>query len=169
MIRRPPRSTLFPYTTLFRSGSGWRGRGCRRSWSAARRLPALEQRAEELAGVRAVGLARELLGRARGHDPPPLVPTLRSEVDDPVGGLDDVQVVLDDHHRVALVHEAVEHVQELLNIGEVQPSSRFVEDVEGSTSGPTRQFRGQFHTLSFTTGQGRGGLAQTDVIEPYII
>src|SRR3712207_7392148 len=26
MIRRPPRSTLFPYTTLFRSGSG-RGRG----------------------------------------------------------------------------------------------------------------------------------------------
>src|SRR2546430_5001296 len=24
MIRRPPRSTLFPYTTLFRSLSGWR-------------------------------------------------------------------------------------------------------------------------------------------------
>src|SRR3712207_7159409 len=28
MIRRPPRSTLFPYTTLFRSGSGRRIRGC---------------------------------------------------------------------------------------------------------------------------------------------
>src|SRR2546430_4092187 len=25
MIRRPPRSTLFPYTTLFRSHSGWAG------------------------------------------------------------------------------------------------------------------------------------------------
>src|SRR3712207_7842145 len=24
MIRRPPRSTLFPYTTLFRSNYGWR-------------------------------------------------------------------------------------------------------------------------------------------------
>src|SRR3712207_7919457 len=24
MIRRPPRSTLFPYTTLFRSASSWR-------------------------------------------------------------------------------------------------------------------------------------------------
>src|SRR5256885_8346675 len=23
MIRRPPRSTLFPYTTLFRSGNNW--------------------------------------------------------------------------------------------------------------------------------------------------
>src|SRR5258708_28937152 len=34
MIRRPPRSTLFPYTTLFRSGDGdlegRRGRGLRR-------------------------------------------------------------------------------------------------------------------------------------------
>src|SRR5437660_7639500 len=30
MIRRPPRSTLFPYTTLFRSstGSGFRSRRC---------------------------------------------------------------------------------------------------------------------------------------------
>src|SRR5438093_8536166 len=28
MIRRPPRSTLFPYTTLFRSGPTWHG-GCR--------------------------------------------------------------------------------------------------------------------------------------------
>src|SRR5258708_15831512 len=26
MIRRPPRSTLFPYTTLFRSMTGWRNR-----------------------------------------------------------------------------------------------------------------------------------------------
>src|SRR2546430_13603610 len=27
MIRRPPRSTLFPYTTLFRSAAGLAGRG----------------------------------------------------------------------------------------------------------------------------------------------
>src|SRR2546430_5096699 len=29
MIRRPPRSTLFPYTTLFRSGPHWRYMGGR--------------------------------------------------------------------------------------------------------------------------------------------
>src|SRR2546430_9375737 len=36
MIRRPPRSTLFPYTTLFRSRSRSRGRrrAARGSWSA---------------------------------------------------------------------------------------------------------------------------------------
>src|SRR5258708_24446712 len=28
MIRRPPRSTLFPYTTLFRSGGGVSGAPC---------------------------------------------------------------------------------------------------------------------------------------------
>src|SRR5256885_7967482 len=27
MIRRPPRSTLFPYTTLFRSAGDWKGVG----------------------------------------------------------------------------------------------------------------------------------------------
>src|SRR5258708_9267350 len=33
MIRRPPRSTLFPYTTLFRS------RVCATTWCAARSMP----------------------------------------------------------------------------------------------------------------------------------
>src|SRR5688572_31514305 len=32
MIRRPPRSTLFPYTTLFRSPGAWR----RRAWRERR-------------------------------------------------------------------------------------------------------------------------------------
>src|SRR5258708_29220062 len=40
MIRRPPRSTLFPYTTLFRSLSiklpGWRGLGLASTKSAGR-------------------------------------------------------------------------------------------------------------------------------------
>src|SRR3989454_9272241 len=40
MIRRPPRSTLFPYTTLFRSRSGLRRHG---------RLASRERRADRLA------------------------------------------------------------------------------------------------------------------------
>src|SRR5690348_17865717 len=37
MIRRPPRSTLFPYTTLFRSGLlGWLGSACRLSAPGSR-------------------------------------------------------------------------------------------------------------------------------------
>src|SRR2546425_8133171 len=40
MIRRPPRSTLFPYTTLFRSGRGPRSKStCHGSSQAGSRLP----------------------------------------------------------------------------------------------------------------------------------
>src|SRR2546422_6391360 len=35
MIRRPPRSTLFPYTTLFRSRSCSEGRGSFAAWRSA--------------------------------------------------------------------------------------------------------------------------------------
>src|SRR6267143_3982280 len=41
MIRRPPRSTLFPYTTLFRSGQG---DGPRKRW-AWQRLPSYNKSA----------------------------------------------------------------------------------------------------------------------------
>src|SRR5438477_3534604 len=52
MIRRPPRSTLFPYTTLFRSGAGRQRAGMdrRRSGSpgrAGRRRAAGRSRSEE--------------------------------------------------------------------------------------------------------------------------
>src|SRR5215211_8536419 len=49
MIRRPPRSTLFPYTTLFRSAAPWcrtRGRRARRRRSA--RAPRSEEHTSEL-------------------------------------------------------------------------------------------------------------------------
>src|SRR3712207_7340371 len=39
MIRRPPRSTLFPYTTLFRSGHGATTRGSRDSGASAPQVP----------------------------------------------------------------------------------------------------------------------------------
>src|SRR5688572_31317244 len=43
MLRRPPRSTLFPYTTLFRSGFGadWRARRVLRERGAVRQHAAL--------------------------------------------------------------------------------------------------------------------------------
>src|SRR2546422_4011646 len=39
MIRRPPRSTLFPYTTLFRSQPGWRARPRRATAAGTDRRP----------------------------------------------------------------------------------------------------------------------------------
>src|SRR3712207_8795166 len=54
MIRRPPRSTLFPYTTLFRSGG------------AARRMSGTPERAVTVAAMRQPGtdLASDAAARA---------------------------------------------------------------------------------------------------------
>src|SRR3712207_7259614 len=67
MIRRPPRSTLFPYTTLFRS----RGAAARRG--AGARLSARAVEAEVSIGDRARALVRRARGHARrGHVAPAL-------------------------------------------------------------------------------------------------
>ena len=53
----------------------------------------------------------DLLGRARGHHRAAAVAALGTEVDHPVGVLDDVDVVLDHHERVPLVGEALEDAE----------------------------------------------------------
>src|SRR2546430_4077912 len=55
MIRRPPRSTLFPYTTLFRSGA----------WHAVRRTPSRDSRARGDPQGAAWAAATPLQARAR--------------------------------------------------------------------------------------------------------
>src|SRR2546428_7430765 len=43
MIRRPPRSTLFPYTTLFRSPQGYARRRADQAASSLRLLPCIPE------------------------------------------------------------------------------------------------------------------------------
>src|SRR5690242_21176891 len=61
MIRRPPRSTLFPYTTLFRSLHERRGRRVLRAGRAYERRGVAECR------VRGRDLARQPLQRSEEH------------------------------------------------------------------------------------------------------
>jgi hypothetical protein len=61
------------------------------------------------------------------HDLSPLVSALRAQVDDPVGCLDDLQVVLDHDDCVAGIGQAVQDMKELADVVEVQPSGRFVQ------------------------------------------
>ena len=76
------------------------------------------------------GARRDLLGRALGDDPAAAVPTLGSEIDDPVRGLDDVEVVFDDDDGVASIDQRVQHREQPANIVEVETGGRFVEEVE---------------------------------------
>src|SRR3712207_6905979 len=66
MIRRPPRSTLFPYTTLFRSLEGVRHRPAA---GAAAEAGALEVLAHRLEGAALVRLGHQEIVGAPGPDP----------------------------------------------------------------------------------------------------
>src|SRR3546814_3546330 len=55
-----------------------------------------------------------------------------AEVEDVIGGLDDVEIMLDDDHAVALLDERLEHFEQLADILEMEPGGRLVEDVERS-------------------------------------
>ena len=114
-------------------------------------------------------VARDLLGRALGDDPAAPVAALRTEVDDPVGGLDDVEVVLDDEDRVAAVDQPVEDLEQLLDVGEVEPGRRLVEDVERPAGRPPRQLGRQLDPLRLAARQRRRRLAEVDVAEADVV
>src|SRR5579859_2555461 len=90
------------------------------------------------AGERAAHL-RDLLGRALGDDLAAGLAAFGAEVDDVVGRLHDVEVVLDDDDRVPRVDEAVQDLEELLDVGEVEAGRRLVEDVQRPAGRAPRQ------------------------------
>ena len=90
---------------------------------------------------------------------------LRTEVDDPVGGLDHVEVVLDHDDRVAVVAQPVQHGEQQLDVVEVQAGRRLVEDVERAAGVALRQLERELHALRLAAGQRRRRLAERDVAE----
>src|SRR5947209_19881994 len=55
---------------------------------------------------------------------------LGAEIDDPVGLLDHIEVVLDHDHGVATVDETLQRLEQLLDVGAVETGRRLVEDLE---------------------------------------
>ena len=68
-----------------------------------------------------------MLGGSRGDDLPALVAGVGAQVNDPVGRLHNVEVVLDDQHRVAGIHEPLEDSKQHAHVVEVQAGGRLVE------------------------------------------
>ena len=115
-------------------------------------------------------LARgDLLGRAGDDDLAAAVAALGTEVDDAVGGLDDVEVVLDDEHGVAAVDEALQHDEQLAHVVEVQAGGRLVEDVERAPGAAALQLARELHALRLAAGERRRRLAEVDVAETDVV
>ena len=80
-------------------------------------------------GVRTRGL-RDRRRRTGRDDLAATVTRLGAHVDDPVGLGHHVEIVLDHHHGVARVHEAMQHVDEFFHVRHVQADGGFVEHVQ---------------------------------------
>src|SRR3954451_19050886 len=89
-----------------------------------------EDLSEEAPGM-AVRVRGHLFRSAGGHDLATRVASLGPEVDHPIGGLDDVEGVLDPQDGVPRAHEPLQHRQQLADVLEVESGRRLVQHVEG--------------------------------------
>ncbi len=96
-------------------------------------LVALQRDARVRARVR-----RDLGRRSHTHHLSARVAALGTQIDDPVRGVDDVEVVLDHHQRMAGRDELPKSSEQLGNVVEVQPGGGFVEEEKVATCAATR-------------------------------
>src|ERR1043166_2109672 len=109
--------------------------------------------------------ARDLFGRAGGDDAAALRAAFGAEVYDVVGALYHVEVVLDDDDGVAQRDEALQNVEQLVHVGEVEAGGRLVEDVDGAARGALREFARELDALGLAARKRCGRLAELDVAE----
>ena len=85
---------------------------------------------------------------AFGNYPTALLATLGTEVDDVVGNLDNIEIVLDYDNGISLVYQLVKHLDKATNILEMESRSRLVENVERATRLTLRKLRREFNSLT---------------------
>src|SRR5690606_15125466 len=143
--------------------------GARAGWfrGGARGGCLAEQRGEVGAG-HAGSRARDRLRRARRDHAAAGVAAGRAEIDDVVGALYDVEVVLDDDHGVSGVHELLEDLEQPAHVLEVQARRRLVEHVQSAAGLRARELARELDTLRLAAAQGGRRLAELHVAEPHL-
>ena len=107
-------------------------------------------------------------GRPGGHHVPAAHARAGPEIHDVVGRPHRVFVVLDDHHRVALVAELGQGVQQAVVVAGVQADRRLVENVEHAHQAAA-DLPGQADPLHFAAGERGGGAVQREIIEAHVL
>ena len=134
--------------------------------------------AQRQCGV-AGGVQHHVLRPAIGHHLAARVATFGAKVDQPVGGTDHVQVVLDHQQAVARVLQLAQRTHELGNVVKVQPGGGLVEHEQhafagqrlaagGAALGGIGQETSQFEALRFAAAQGGHRLTELHVIQTHV-
>ena len=99
---------------------------------------------------------------------PPRTPGPGAEIDDVVGRPHRVLVVLDDDHRVALVAELGQGLQQPVVVAGVQADRGLVEDVEHADQAAA-DLPGQADPLHLAAGERRGGAVEREVVQAHVL
>src|SRR3984893_12608935 len=119
---------------------------------------------------------RDLLRRANANDFAAIVSRFRSKIDDPIGGLNHFQIVLDHNERVTSIHESLENLEQHRDIVEMQTSGRLVENKQIPARAVAIRFAfdissfgqmlDEFQSLRFAAGKRVQRLAKPQITEP---
>ena len=96
---------------------------------------------------------------------PPWSPPSGPRSIEPVGGLDDVEIVFDDQKRCTGFEKFAERGEQFGDVVEMQAGGRLVENVEDALIFCASKVRGELQALSFAAGERRGGLAEAQIAE----
>src|SRR5260370_8381626 len=158
---------LVPHRNVARSSE-------RSAWRRVIRPAAGSRQVAEVTSGRRVGGARDRLGRSLSDDASTRVARARSQLDHPVGPLDDVQVMLDHEHRVPGVHEAVEHAAQGAHVVEMEAGGGLVQDVQLARAAMLpaareRELAGDLQPLGLAARERRGRLTEPQGAEPALL
>ena len=114
-----------------------------------------------LAGVRLRNIGHRFRC-ALSDDASTRIAAFRTEINNPICCLNQIQVVLDQQNASAIVNQSLERLQQLGDVIEVQTRRRLVEDVQVVLAAPElAEFAGELDPLGLAPGQDRRCLLYT--------
>ena len=87
----------------------------------------------------------------------------------PVGTLDDIQIVFYHNHRISLFHQAVQHLQQDTDIFKVKSRCGLIKDIDRLSCISLAQFGGKLYALALSTRKRGAGLSQLYITQTYIL
>ena len=123
---------------------------------------------QEAGGV-TLSLRDHFLGRTLCHDPAALATALRTEVNEVVGTFHDFGIVFNDNDGVAARDECLEGAQQAVDVVEVKPRGRLVENEKRGNAAFQSEIVCQLHALVLAAGEGGAGLPELDVAESDVL
>src|SRR3989344_6160262 len=114
-------------------------------------------------------LVCHIFGCALGHEVATTFPALWADVDDPIAAFYKIEIVLNNHYRIAFVYELLQYFNKLFYIFIMKADGRLVEKIDGLLQMRAIKLRSNFHSLRFPARKSCGRLSETEISKTHVI